>query len=106
MPSIHDPDGTRLPIKLDSTSNGEYEPIPLDEGAQLANRVAHEAATENAKRLGKTRRDFLVSTCGAASTLLAFNAAQAAVGRTGGLFALADEAAVDEGAAKAALEGD
>ena len=106
MPSIHDPDGTRLPIKLDSTSNGEYQPIPLDEGAQLANRVAHEAATENAKRLGKTRRDFLVSTCGAASTLLAFNAAQVAVGRTGGLFALADEAAVDEGAARAALGGD
>jgi len=37
---------------------------------------------------------------------LAFNAAQAAIGRTGGLFALADEAAVDEEAARAALEGE
>lgn len=27
--SAHDPDGLRLPIKLDSTSNGEYAPIPL-----------------------------------------------------------------------------
>jgi hypothetical protein len=106
MTSIHDPDGTRLPIKLDSTSNGEYEPIPLDAGARLANEMAHEAAGENARRLGRTRRDFLVSACGAASTLLAFNAAQAAVGRTGGLFALADDAAVDEGAARAVLDGD
>jgi len=106
MNSIHDPDGTRLPIKLDSTSNGEYEPIPLDAGARLANEMAHEAAGENAKRTGRTRRDFLVSGCGAASTLLAFNAANAAVGRTGGLFALADEAAVDEAAADAVLKGD
>src|SRR6056297_2131158 len=106
MNSIHDPDGTRLPIKLDSTSNGEYAPIPLDYGATLANRMAQEAAGENAKRAGKTRRDFLVSSCGAASTLLAFNVANAAVGRTGGLFALADEAAVDEAAADAVLKGD
>ncbi|HMB40040.1 MAG TPA: amidohydrolase family protein [Wenzhouxiangellaceae bacterium] len=106
MTSIHDPDGTRLPIKLDSTSNGEYAPIPLDNGATLANRMAQEAAGENAKRAGKTRRDFLVSSCGAASTLLAFNVANAAVGRTGGLFALADEAAVDEAAADAVLKGD
>jgi len=76
MTCIHDPDGTRLPIKLDSTSNGEYEPIPLDLGAELANRMAHEAAGENAKRTGRTRRDFLVSSCGVASTLLEFNAAK------------------------------
>jgi hypothetical protein len=25
---IHDPDGSRLPIKFDSTRNGEYAPIP------------------------------------------------------------------------------
>ena len=25
----HDPDGTRLPIKLDATTNGEFAPIPL-----------------------------------------------------------------------------
>ena len=106
MRSIHDPDGTRLPIKLDSTSNGEYEPIALDAGARLANEMAQHAAGENARRLGRTRRDFLVSTCGVASTLLAFNAAQAAVGRTGGWFALADEAAVDADAASAVVDGD
>ena len=26
----HDPDGLRLPVKLDASSNGEYEPIPLE----------------------------------------------------------------------------
>jgi len=106
MTSIHDPDGTRLPIKLDSTSNGEFEPVPLDAAGELANRLAHEAATENARRTGKSRRDFLVTSCGAASTLLAFNTANAAIGRTGGLFALADEAAVDPDAADAVLSGD
>ena len=106
MTSVHDPDGTRLPIKLDSTSNGEFEPVPLGRAENLANEMAQSAATRNAKRLGRTRRNFLVSTCGAASTLLAFNAAQAAVGRTGGLFALAEEAALEPEAAAAVLEGD
>src|SRR6056297_364769 len=106
MNSVHDPDGIRLPIKLDSTSNGEFQPIPLDEAGVLANRLAHQAAGENAARVGKSRRDFLVSACGAASTLLAFNAAQAAMGRTGGLFALSDDAAVEEDAANAVLAGD
>jgi len=105
MTSIHDPDGSRLPIKLDSTSNGEFEPIPLDKAGMLANERAHEAATSNAKRLGKTRRDFLVSACGAASTLLAFNSAQAALGRTGGWFALSSEAALEPEAAEQVLSG-
>ena len=26
-----DPEGRRLPIKLDSTSNAEYAPIPLED---------------------------------------------------------------------------
>ncbi len=46
-----DPKGTRLPIKIDSTSNGEYPPIPVGERNLEANRVALERATENAKRL-------------------------------------------------------
>ena len=31
MASPHDldPDGSRLPVKLDGTSNGEYVPLPL-----------------------------------------------------------------------------
>ena len=83
-----DPEGKRLPIKLDSTSNGEFAPVPLWPANLEANRLAHEAAAENSKRLGCSKRAFLTSACGAASTLLAFNAANAAAGRTGGFFDL------------------
>src|SRR4029079_4250576 len=93
-PSI-DPEGTRLPIKLDATSNGEFVPVPLSRANRHANHLAQERATANAKRLGLARRKFLVSACGAASTLLAFNAANAAAGRTGGFFELEGEGALD-----------
>lgn len=99
-----DPEGARLPIKLDSTSNGEFEPVPLSRTNQAANYIAHEAATSNAKRLGLDRRDFLLSTCGAASTLLAFNAANAAAGRTGGFFDLHAEAALEPQLAQSSLD--
>jgi len=102
----HDPEGVRLPIKIDSTSNGEFAPVPLDAASHAANRAAFERVGEDARRLGLARRAFLVTGCGAASTLLAFNAANAAAGRTGGYFALAHEAAYEPEAADAALNGD
>lgn len=98
-----DPQGLRLPIKLDSTSNGEFEPVPLSATNQHANHLAQLAADSHSKRLGLGRRDFLVSACGAASTLLAFNAANAAAGRRGGFFDLPAAAAL-EPAAAATLE--
>ena len=61
----YDPDGTRLPIKLDSTSNGEFCPIPLSQRNLAANERARDEATRNARRAGLNRRDFLVSGCGA-----------------------------------------
>jgi predicted TIM-barrel fold metal-dependent hydrolase len=91
-----DPEGKRLPIKLDSTSNGEFVPVPLRPHNVAANRLAHSKASENARRLGVTRRKFLVSACGAASTLLAFNEANAAAGRSGGFFELDRESALDQ----------
>lgn len=103
MPARHDPDGLRLPIKLDSTSNGEFAPIPLHPIHRQANRLALEAATRNARRLGVSRRDFMVSACGAASTLLAFNQAYAAAGRDGGYYDIEPEAALDHGLAEARL---
>lgn len=105
MPQRFDPDGKRLPIKLDSTSNGEFVPIPLDKTNRLANRLAQEAASENARRQGVARRKFMISACGAASTLLAFNAANAAAGRTGGYFEIDQTAAVDPAAALDQLAG-
>jgi uncharacterized protein len=100
-----DPEGTRLPVRLDTTSNGEFLPVPLTRANREANRLAHEAAGANAKRLGVTRRDFLVSSCGAASTLLAFNAANAGAGRTGGFFDVPAEAALDQQLAAARTGG-
>jgi uncharacterized protein len=98
-----DPEGRRLPIKLDATSNGEFAPIPLDASLRRANALATDRATVDAKRVGQGRRAFLVSTCGAASTLLALNAAHAAAGRTGGFFELSAAAAVDAEVAAAEL---
>lgn len=83
----------RLPIKLDSTSNGEFMPVPLSSANRAANRLAHEEATRNAKRLGFSRRKFLISSCGAASTLLAFNKAH---GVGAGFYDLAPEARFEE----------
>jgi predicted TIM-barrel fold metal-dependent hydrolase len=100
----NDPDGTRLPIKLDTTTNGEFAPIPLAPVHHHARRHAFEAATENARRLNLTRRTFLVSTCGAATTLLGMNAAYAGNGRRGGYFDLPEEAALDLQVARSALE--
>jgi predicted TIM-barrel fold metal-dependent hydrolase len=105
MPHSFDPEGKRLPIKLDSTSNGEFAPIPLDAANRAANRLAQEWASKNARRRGVSRRGFMVSACGAASTLLAFNAANAAAGRTGGYFELDEMAALDPDAAAEQLGG-
>ena len=99
MPLKADPEGKRLPVKLDSTSNGEFVPVPLDDTNRRANQLAQSWASENARRRGVDRRTFMVSACGVASTLLAFNAANAASGRTGGFFELDQVAAVDSHAA-------
>jgi predicted TIM-barrel fold metal-dependent hydrolase len=99
----NDPDGRRLPIKLDATTNGEFAPIALGPEHLHAKQYAFDAATRNVKRLGVSRRAFLVSSCGAAATLLAMNAAYAARGRRGGYFDLPEEAALDEGLASTIL---
>ncbi|TMH38135.1 MAG: amidohydrolase, partial [Betaproteobacteria bacterium] len=57
-----DPEGRRLPIKLDSTSNGEFAPVPLWPANLEANRLAHEFASSFSKKTNLTRRSFLVST--------------------------------------------
>ena len=102
---MYDPHGTRLPIKIDSTSNGEYEPIPITPVNRQGNELALERAGENAKRLGWSRREFLISSCGAASTLLALNQANAGHGRVGGFFEVGAEAALDKHAAAAQVDG-
>ncbi len=105
MPHAFDPDGKRLPIKLDSTSNGEFVPVPLGPVNRGANRLAQDWAGENARRLGLGRRAFMLSACGAASTLLAFNRANAVAGKTGGFFDVPEVAAVDAEVAADRLDG-
>ena len=77
----HDPEGLRLPFKVDTTSNGEFVPMPLEPYHEAAIAHAHVCVGENARRRGVGRREFLVSTCGAATALLAMNEAHAAQGR-------------------------
>lgn len=101
----HDPEGLRLPIKVDSSSNGEFEPIPISPMNEVANEEAMFRADANARYLGKSRRSFLVSACGAATTLMAFNTVNAAAGKTGGFFDVPQDAAYDEGLARDVIDG-
>ena len=105
MAFLNDPGGKRLPIKLDTATNGEFAPIPLQPVHHEARHRGLETASANAKRLNLDRRSFLVSACGAASALLAMNAAYARHGLTGGYFDVPREAGLDLQLARSALDG-
>ena len=75
-----------LPIKLDSTSNGEFEPVPLGAAACHARALGREAIDSAVRRIGGNRRAYLQSLLGAAATLSAFNRAFAAAGQRGGQY--------------------
>ena len=104
--SAHDlPD--RLPIKLDNATNGEFAPLAPDPLLPHIERLALARAGEHARRLGVSRRDFLIGACGAATTLLAMNEGFAWAGRTvGGRYDLPSAAALDLELARQRLEGD
>jgi uncharacterized protein len=92
-----------LPIKLDTTSNGEFEPVPLDAAARHARQRALAALHENRRRLALSRRAYLGSLAGAAAALSAFNEAFAASGQRGGSYALPEEAPFELAAAQSVL---
>lgn len=106
MPVHPDLPPGRLPIKLDATSNGEFAPVPLDAATRHARTLAQSAVEEARRRLGLSRRRYLVSLLGAAATLGAFNRGFAAAGRRGGAYELAPEAPYELAAAQAAIGGD
>ncbi|HUG23951.1 amidohydrolase family protein [Piscinibacter sp.] len=106
MTSPTDPDLRRLPIKLDSTSNGEFAPVALDAAARHARALARGAVDAAARRTGQDRRRYLVSLLGAAATLSALDRAFAAAGKRGGGYMLPAEAPFELAAAQAALAGD
>lgn len=105
LPIDDRPLDTRLPIKLDSTSNGEFVPIPLTERENRTNRLALEQADHAARRTGRSRRDFLASSCGAAATLLAFNQAHAFGSSAEPVFDIPADAAFDPEVAASKLQG-
>ncbi|XOV89199.1 MAG: amidohydrolase family protein [Pseudomonadota bacterium] len=94
-----DPQGERLPIKIDSTSNGEFLPQALSAASLAGNKLATERAYKYASRTGLSRRQFMMSAMGAASTLLAHNDAHAKSGSQGGWYDLPQIASVDADAA-------
>jgi uncharacterized protein len=102
----------QLPIELGPCSNGEFDPVPLSPVAREAARRTRAECDENARRTGVSRRRFLQSLCGAATTLLALNACaeeaarHASRRRPGSTFSLPPTSAVDPDAARAALAGD
>lgn len=102
----YDDEYWRLPIKIDSTSNGEYAPLPLPKINRIANALAREVTAARARRLAMPRRRFLCSAAGAASTLIAFNTVNADAGRRGGHFAVSAEAGFDEELAFKQLGGE
>jgi hypothetical protein len=95
-------DDLALPVKLDSTSNGEFWPRPLEPAVERARAAALEHATQNARRLAMSRREYLATCCGAATVFLALNA----LGCRGGRYRVPKEAALDPAAARAALGGE
>ena len=99
----NDPEGTRLPVKLDTATNGEFIPRPLAPRNLDINRKALEQADRSAKRLSVSRRQFLASSCGAASTLLTMNQVNAAAGKSGGFFDIPLAAAMEPAAAESAV---
>lgn len=97
-----------LPIKFGPCSNAEYDPAPLSPVMLEAIRRARIDCENNARRTGMSRRRFLLSLCGAATTLVALNACtQESIKRKpGGSYEVTPEATIDEDVAREALGGD
>jgi predicted TIM-barrel fold metal-dependent hydrolase len=106
MAQGQDPEGRLLPIKIDSTTNGEFLPRPISARARAAKDNAMGFVGDAARRVGLSRRNFLTSACGAAATLFAMNEAYAALGQRGGRFAVPGDAAYDMHLASSVVGGD
>jgi predicted TIM-barrel fold metal-dependent hydrolase len=100
-----------LPIKLAPCSTDEYPPPPTSAVVREAVRIARLACDDNARRTGVSRRDFLLSSCAVATTLLALDAcskaSDKAAGRApAGTFKIPKEATTEPAAGDAAINGD
>lgn len=96
-----------LPIKLERCGNGEFVPEPTTPLAKETTRRANAAIDDNARRVGMSRRDFLLSSLGAATTLTALAACTRDSGQTGGTFVVDPEStATTAGQATTSLAAD
>jgi hypothetical protein len=99
-----------LPIKLGPCANDEYLPLPLTPVVSQAVRLAREQCDQNARRLGLSRREFLLSTCAAATTLMALSACtneSASPGKSpGGSYSIPPTATMEPSAAASVLAGE
>src|SRR5437867_6983271 len=102
-----------LPIKFGPCSNGEYDPEPLSSFHHEVIRRARAACNENARRTSMSRRDFLLSVCGAATTLLVLDACTREVVRRsspgatpGGGYSIPPEATLEPTPAHEAVGGE
>ncbi|MGI9595051.1 MAG: amidohydrolase family protein [Acidimicrobiales bacterium] len=86
-----EPPDPGLPIKLEPCGNGEFVPRPATPLARETVRRANDAVDRNARRVGMSRRDFLRSSLGAATTLTALAACTRESGQTGGTFVVDPE---------------
>ena len=104
MPADDDPG---LPIKLGPCSNGEYVPKPARGFTREVARRTRELTDRHARALGMSRRQFLLSSMGAATMLTVLGAcAKDEEGSPGGTFAVDPEAQNDPEAAAESLGGD
>ncbi len=100
-----------LPIKFGPVSNGEFLPVPHSPLLRESIRRTHALADEHARRLGISRRRFLLGASGAAATLFTLSACSkeeaATTGTTaGGSFEVTPESTIDEEQAAEELGGD
>jgi uncharacterized protein len=107
-----------LPIKLNPCSNGEFVPLPPSDIVMETVKRARQDAERNARLLGMSRRRFLLSSMGAATTLAALAACSKDAARTnasggsvpgsapGGTYNIPPEATVESDAAKRVLGGE
>lgn len=105
-----DPD-PGLPIKWQPVSNGEFIPPPATPLVREATRRSLAAIDANARRMGVSRRDFLLSACGSATMLVVLSSCSREEGRAtgerpGGTFEVPEEAGTDPEAAADAIGGD
>ncbi|MEX0988685.1 MAG: amidohydrolase family protein [Actinomycetota bacterium] len=110
-------DDPGLPITFGPCSNGEYLPQPLSPAVRETIRRARDACDRGARRAGMSRREFLLSICGAATTLAVLSACTRETERAGngpsgsptdpgGSYDIPPEATEDPEAAHEAIGGE